>query len=78
MQYIMPFKNETTISIVLLLLSLQLKTCTGPPDECIDGTGVTNVNIIERKSRKEQLKCLVYLLDDILQVWREEKGKLEK
>ena len=40
----------------------------GPLDESIGGTGVTNLSIVERKSKKEQLKCLVDLLADMLPV----------
>ena len=43
----------------------KVETHKGPTDECIDGTGVTNVRVAERESRKEQLKCFVDLFADI-------------
>ena len=44
----------------------KIETCTGLLDKSIGGTGVTNVSIAERKSKKEQLKCLVNLFADML------------
>ena len=53
----------------------KVETYTSSLDECIGWTGVINVNTTERKSKKEQLKCLVDLFVDMLLVGSEEEEK---